>query len=241
MLVLIIPLVLAVVLESRSFKNIAAAPFVILAMLYFLLDTLRRTAFVGVAVALLFLAIYKYRVLLPFLAGAILYFSVRLPENMAERINFLWLEITHFPYPGGSLMERVVGVKMALSNWLYRPLLGKVLGAYSLSSVVSHNQYAQMILEIGLLGLGAFLWFIVSIAKLCRSGANDETDKLYSGLCMGFLAGILGWMVMCLGTISFTSIRTMNCFMIVTAIVVAYHKIAVSDQRSNERLTNSAI
>jgi hypothetical protein len=237
-LVLIIPLAVAIAIESRSFMVIAIAPFAVLVMLYFLLDTLRRSAFVGVAAAFLFLAIYKYRVLLPLLAGAALYFRARLPENVAERVSFLWTEITQFPYPGGSLIERVMGVKTAVSDWLYRPLLGRGLATYSLQDPVSHNQYAQMILETGLLGLACFLWLVVSIAKLCWKGAKDapvlersegtdfassETeDRLYRGFCIGFLAGILGWMVMCLGTISFTSIRTMNCFMIVTAILVAF-------------------
>ena len=221
-LVLIIPIVIALPFEKRSFGYILAAPFAVFFMTYFLVDTLRRTAMIGVAVAVLFVAVHKYRTLIPFLAGAVIYFSVRLPENMAERINFLWLEITQYPYPGGSLPIRVAGVKTAVAKWLYKPLLGSGLGTYKLGSAVAHNQYSHILLETGVLGLGAFLWFIASIARLCWEGMNNAMDSLYRSLCIGFLAGILGWLVMNLGTISFTSIRTMNCFMIMTAILVAY-------------------
>lgn len=229
-LALIIPIVITIAFEKHSFAYILAAPFVVFFMTYFLADTLRRTAMVGVAWAILFLAVYKYRALIPLLALAVLYFSVRLPENIAERVNLLWFEVTQYPYPGGSLAERVIGVETAMSNWLYRPLIGNGLGTYRLGTVVAHNQYAHILLETGILGLGAFLWFIASTAKICWKGMSNTTNSLYRGLCIGFLAGILGWLIMNLGTVSFTSIRTMNCFIIMTAILVGYSRISVLDK-----------
>jgi len=239
-LVLIIPIVIAIAFEKRSLPYVLVAFLAVFFMTYFLADTLRRTAMVGVAVAILFLAVCRYQTLIPLLVITTLYISVRLPENVAERINLLWLEMTQYPYLGGSLPLRVASVKIAITEWLYRPLIGSGLATYSLDSAVAHNQYAHTLLETGMLGLGAFIWFLTSIARLCWEGISNAMNNLYRGLCVGFLAGILGWLIMNLGTISFTSIRTMNCFMIMTAILVASSRtINANDSLVGEPATQS--
>ena len=230
-LVLIVPIAIAIAIEKRSFVHTLPLPFAMFFMIYFLLDTLRRTAMVGMAMAILFITMYKYLALLPLLAGAVLYFGDRLPENIARRIAFFWVEVSQYPHKGGSLGIRIAGVRQAITSWFYRPLVGTGLGSYTLGSAVAHNQYAHILLETGILGLGAFFWFIALIAKLCWNGIKNTTDRLHRGFCIGFLAGILGWLVMNMGTISFTSIRTMNCFMIVTVILVAYSKIPMNEER----------
>ncbi|HGE72004.1 TPA: hypothetical protein ENX78_14290 [Candidatus Poribacteria bacterium] len=230
MLVLIVPVMIAIAFEKRSFKYILPLPVVLFFMIFFLADTLRRVAMVGIAVAILFLAIYKYLALLPLMAIFAIYFRIKLPENIVERINFLWLEVSQFVstgtfVQGGSLAERVTGVKEAVANWVYHPFIGRGLGSYLLSSNVAHDQYALMVTETGILGLGAFFWLLFSIVKLCWNGTKNRDNSLYRGLSIGFLAGILGWLIMNLGAISFTSIRTMNCFIIVTAIFVAFSRV----------------
>jgi hypothetical protein len=230
LLVLILPIVVAIAVANRSFLHISAAaiggPF----MMYFLLDTERRVAFVGASVALLFIAIYRYRFLLALWAGIVCYSAARLPERMVYRIKYLWVEISHLDawrglpiaeVGSGSFYLRVQGAKRALANLLYRPLIGRGIGTHLLDIDITHNQYAQLLSELGILGTAAFFWFILSISRLCWRGIKMDTDNMLRGYCIGFLAGLIGFCVMALGAIVFTSIRTMEFFMVMTAVLTA--------------------
>lgn len=218
---LMLPIVLAIAIETQSFQYIIAAGIISPLAIFTLLDTLHRTSFIGTAVALLFLVLYRYRILLPLLAGIIFYVSTHLPARIMYSINFLWWEISKYPFPGGSLPARVEGLKEAIGNFTYRPLLGRGLGTYGLSSRVSHNQYALFLMETGLLGLAFFLWFIFSAIKLALQGIKVTTDSLHRAFYVGYLAGLIGWLVAVLSAPNFSCIRTMESFMIMTSILVA--------------------
>jgi O-antigen ligase len=130
----------------------------------------------------------------------------------------------------------VQGVKESLSGFLYRPLIGRGLGAYDIATAISHNQYAQFLSEVGILGMGAFWWLIVSLVKLCWRGIKESMDNLHRGYFIGFLAGLIGWLVMNLGTTSFTSIRTMEFFRIMMAVLVASHSMVLKDVGTHEQV-----
>ena len=230
LLVMILPIVIAIAAETRTSFHITFAAVASPLMAYLLLDTLRRSAFVGAGVALLFLAIFRYRLLSIPLVGAVYYSIAYLPQRVIRRILFLWEELAQYPKQGGSFPLRMRGVKESLSIFLYRPLIGRGLGTYSLACAISHNQYSQFLSEVGILGMGAFLWLIVSLVRLCWRGIKESevtdafrptVDNLHRGYFIGFLAGLIGWLVMNLGTISFTSIRTMEFFMVMTAVLTA--------------------
>jgi len=53
---------------------------------------------------------------------------------------------------------------------------------------------------------------------------KEAVNPLYRGYCIGFLAGLLGWLVMNLAVISFSTIRPMGFFMTMTAILVAINR-----------------
>ena len=223
---LIFPIMLAVAIETRSVLYIILAAISGGPMVFTLLDSLVRHAYVGGAVSLLFLGIYRYRILLPILAGATIYTAARLPERIIQRIDFLWLEVSQYLstgsfHPGGSFVCRVSGAEEALSNFLYRPLIGRGLGSYSMASAVSHTQYSQVILETGLLGLSSFLWLIFSAIKYAFRCIKVTDERLYRGFCIGYIAGLIGWLVANTATIAFSAIRTMECFIIMTAILMA--------------------
>jgi len=224
LLVMILPVMIALAFEAESIFHKIFAVFGFPLGMYLLLDTLRRSAFIGVAVAFLFLTLFRYRGLSIPLAGASVYFAARLPKNIMRRIEFLWEEIAQYPKPGGSFPIRVHGGLQALRKFLYRPLIGEGLGTYKLNVAISHNQYALFLVEVGLLGIAAFFWLIYSCGKLCWQGMKEAVNSLHRAYCIGFLAGMLGWLVMNFAVISFSTIRPMGFFMTMTAILVAINK-----------------
>ncbi|MBD3182769.1 hypothetical protein GF312_10790 [Candidatus Poribacteria bacterium] len=218
---LILPILISTAITMKSPIYTAFAAFASIPVVIALMDTMQRVSYIGTMVSLLFLAIYKYRSLIILFILGIYYSIGRLSQNFIQRASFLWEEIIHYPHPYGSLPYRVAGVMEAFRNILYRPLIGKGLGTYSLGAAVSHNQYAQLLLETGILGLGTFLWFIFNALKTGFHMGKVTSNKLYRGFCYGYIAGVIGWLVACLGTINFTSIRSMEVFIVATAIVIS--------------------
>ena len=198
-------------------------------MVFMLLDSLVRHAYVGGAVSLLFLGLFRYRFLLPIVGGATVYAAARLPERIMERIDFLWVELYQYLstgsfHPSGSFFVRVSGVTIAINNFYRRPLIGRGLGSSLMGSHVSHTQYSEVIMETGLLGLGAFLWIILSAIKHAFGHVRITDEPLHRGFYVGYIAGLTGWLVACLATLAFSAIRTMECFIIMTAILMACSK-----------------
>jgi hypothetical protein len=220
-IILILPIILAVAFETRSRWYIVLAVICSYPMVSTLLDTLVRHAYLGGVAMLLFLAVYRYRFLLPMLAGVTFYASTRLPERVIWRIQFLWKEITQYPYPGGSLPVRTLGVKVAINEFAYSPLVGKGLGSYAMNAPVSHNQFTQVLIETGLLGLISFLWILFSSAMLAFRGIKNTIERLHRGIYIGYIAGLIGWLFSASGAPPFSAIRTMETFIIVMAIVMA--------------------
>ena len=220
-ILLILPIVLAVAFETRSRWYIVLAVIGSYPMVSTLLDTLVRHAYLGGVAMLLFLTVYRYRFLLPIVAGATFYASTRLPERVLWRITFLWTEITQYPYPGGSLPVRVRAITEAISEFAYSPLVGKGLGSYTMDAPISHNQFTQVLIETGLLGLISFLWILFSSAMLAFRGIKNTSERLHRGIYIGYIAGLIGWLVSASGAPPFSAIRTMETFIIVMAIVMA--------------------
>jgi hypothetical protein len=220
-IILILPILLAVAVETRSPWYIALLVIGSYPMVSTLLDTLVRHAYLGGVAALLFIVIYRYRFLLPLLAGATFYASTRLPKRVFDRINFLWLEFIQYPYPGGSLPLRVRAIKEGITGFVYSPLIGRGMGTYEMNSPISHNQFVQILLETGLLGLISFLWILFSSAILAFRGIINTNERLHRGIYIGYIAGLIGWLVSASGAPPFSAIKTMETFIIVLAIVMA--------------------
>lgn len=59
----------------------------------------------------------------------------------------------------------------------------------------SHNQYLDIVAQVGLLGLTAFLWFIAEVARLAWQLRNEVEEGFARAYIYGVLGGLAGMMV----------------------------------------------
>ena len=97
-----------------------------------------------------------------------------------------------------------------------RPIFGHgVSGWYFID-----NQFMRVLVETGLLGLTAFIFLLYSIFKEGWRVYRATDDKLYKGICIGFLAGLVGLVVHSLGANTFIIIRIMEPFWLLAGIIM---------------------
>jgi O-antigen ligase len=116
-----------------------------------------------------------------------------------------------------------------LEAYMKRPIFGYgITGWYFID-----NQFIRVLVETGLLGLTAFIFLLYSIFKEGWRVYKATEDKLYKGITMGFLAGLLGMIVHALGANTFIIIRIMEPFWLLAGIVMAIPTIEAKELSRN--------
>jgi O-antigen ligase len=80
----------------------------------------------------------------------------------------------------------------AVTRWLS---LGVGRALYLDPRVSSHNNYIDLYAQLGLVGLGFFLWFLVEVGRLGWRLAPRFEDDFRGGYVQGALAGLAGTLV----------------------------------------------
>jgi O-antigen ligase len=113
---------------------------------------------------------------------------------------------------------RIVVFNIAVDKLKKEPVFGYGVGS---SLRVLDNQYARILIEVGLLGLILFIWLMRSIFINALRNLNKlREDNFSRGLIVGFIAGLVGLLVHSVGAESFIIIRIMEPFWFMAAIVM---------------------
>lgn len=192
------------VLLSRAgwaYKGLAASAFALGG--FGLVLTFSRGGWVGAAVsgAILCVAAWRRRWLRPWffvaLAVAVLTAGLAFHEQIEHRL---------FKDDKGSADVRIPLMRLAWGIIVDHPWLGVGVNNYADRMLrhaledgwawiaVVHNKYLLVWAETGILGLAAFLWFLLATLRrgwVCRNSG----DRLLSLLAIGFTAGVAGQMV----------------------------------------------
>jgi len=117
------------------------------------------------------------------------------------------------------------------------PLFGCGLNTYSLTApyykvaegggIYSHNSYLQMAAEIGLLGLGAFLWIVFCFFTMGFYYFNKEKDYL----ALGLLSGLLAFLVHAFFDNHLYALQLVVLFWLVLGFGTAVMKIRASESK----------
>lgn len=197
--------------------------------------TFSRGSYIGLAVAVLVLAVLKDARLLLVVAAMALVVPGWLPAGVTARVESIPHEISTLEMAdggGNALAARIDSYRVATVRLSERPLLGHGPGVVALARLES--QYAREAVEGGLVGLAVFLWFLARTARLGSEVLRSARVGLDRGLGLGYLAGLAGMVVAGLGAIPFTTIRTMEAFCIATGIVVVVWRLQREDSGQAE-------
>ena len=103
------------------------------------------------------------------------------------------------------------------------------------------NEYFRVIGDLGLVGLFGFLWLLFRPLRLSSRGYRLASEGTFArGLCGGYLLAILCMMIHAWGATTFTSIRTMETFMVLTGLFLSQWNLLLQEQGAKDDETESS-
>jgi hypothetical protein len=184
-----------------------------------LLSTLSRTSLVAIGAGSLLFAVLKDRRLLTLLAIFAALLPVLAPATVWNRVESIFG--TAVGAGPSSWLARVEAWEKHVPRVLgENPVLGFGTGSIAFGEI--DNEYVRILVDNGLLGLAAFLWILFRMA----SHANRLTRELPEGtfersFASGYWIALWTLIVHAVGCTSFTAIRTMESFMVLTGLFLA--------------------
>ncbi len=203
-LVTMLPISVAFFFQTRKglWKTFHAACCTM--MIFGILLSYSRGAFLGVMVVFVFFAIklgrrsrFEIAVLLIAAAGAMLLLA---PSGYGDRLLSIFMPELD---PNGSADSRRGELFRSLYVALRHPLLGIGMGNYqpnmSYKGLVTHNSYTQVGSEMGLTALALYTMYIVSplrkLARVARETVGVREDSHFYYLALGLQASLLVYLV----------------------------------------------
>jgi hypothetical protein len=195
-------------------RTAAAAAVVLLGIP--LLYTYSRTSFVALAGATLIFGAVKDRRLLMVALIVGLLLPVIAPDSIWERISTI-SGMTTGESPS-SWLSRVAAWVMEGGRTMDKsPLFGFGLASIPLGQV--DNEYVRVFVDTGVLGLFLFLWVMGRLGRRAHSLVNSfEPHTFERGYASGYCIAFIAMAIHAIGATSYTSIRTMECFIVLTGL-----------------------
>jgi hypothetical protein len=193
-------------------RLVCAAASVILGLV--LLFTYSRTSFTAIGLAFLVFGVLKDRRLLVILLVAAIVFPFIAPATVWDRVLSIG-GVAVGPTPGswGSRLYAwtVVGGRTMAES----PLFGLGVGAVPMGEV--DNEYVLAFAQTGILGVGFFAWVLIRLLRRANSLFNDLPPQTFErGLAAGYAMALVAMIVHGVGATSFTTIRTMESFVVIS-------------------------
>lgn len=233
-LVLMLALVAGLYLTSQSLARkflLASLAVLIVLPLLFTLSRASYLALIPLAGAL-FVWSERKRFLAALLALALVLAPLVTPKPVLDRILFT---VTQPVYPG---QVQIGGVRLDTSTserfrawseaifteWPKHPLFGHGVTGYRFLD----SQYPRVLMEMGLVGLVAFLWLQIGLFRQAITVLKATRDPLFKGVALGFLAGLFALIGHSIGTNTFIIVRVMEPFWLLAGMVTMVPQLEAS-------------
>jgi len=220
-LILNIAIALGLFLHATSGPGRMATAAAVVLLGIPLLYTYSRTSFVAIMFASLLFGLLKDRRLLAVALIAAFLTAAVAPESIWHRISTISGVATG--NEPSSWSSRVWAWQLSGGRALQEsPLLGFGLASIKLGMV--DNEYVRVLVDTGILGLGLFLWVLGGLAFKATALVGKMAPQTFErGYASGYWIGFVAMMIHAIGATSYTSIRTMECFIVITGLFGALY------------------
>jgi hypothetical protein len=209
-------IVVGLLLQARTFRHRLAASSAVVILGLTLLYTFSRTSFAAVAVGCILFGILKDRRLLAGATFFALLLPTAAPTGVWERLSTI-SRVVSGPDPD-SWAARLAAWNTALSHvFSTSPLLGNGLGSVKFGDVDS--EYVRIVADSGILGLALFSWVLWRMGRQTWTVLGRLAPGTFgSAYAAGFLMALTTMAVHAVAATTFTSIRSMECFMVLAGL-----------------------
>ena len=189
------------------------------ALLTALLYTFSRASYVAFGVALLAFGVFKERRVILILMLIVVLVPLAAPDAITSRIGTI-AGVLEEQGPS-SYESRVYAWTETLRRVAQEsPLLGFGLGSIELGWIDS--EYYRALSDTGFLGLILFGWLLVRVFRVANRGYDSlPPGGFHKGYAAGYWIAFGSMVVHAVASTSFTSIRTMEMFILLTGLFVA--------------------
>lgn len=198
-LVMIIVLSVSLFIQTRSGTHRSLLLFLIALLLVSLVFTYTRSAWIGLALAVLGVAILKNRKLL--IVAPLTFYGLMLAfPFISLRFDALF-NPELFRYT--SLAWRIELWSASIPYFLSHPIFGNGFGTFQLIGfqiddwfAAAHNDYLRLLVETGIIGLSGFLILLVSLARLGIKARRKATGRYFGYITTGFVCFLSAYVLM---------------------------------------------
>lgn len=219
-LVMHLAIFVSLFLHLPSIRGRIASLLGVGALFYTLMFTFSRTSYMSLLISITLFSILKYRRLIVLVLVLAVLFPLLAPGAVLTR--FLTI-VGIFTGPGPESWEaRVSSWEDNRDRIFNSPLFGSGPSSIPLGDVDS--EYVRVAIDIGVLGILGLAWLLgrlaVTVYRLYDQFEGPSFLRAYAG---GYFMCLTGIMVHAFGATSFSAIRTMESFMILSAFMVVLH------------------
>jgi len=219
-------IVFSLMIYQKSFIKKFVLGFFCLLIFLPMLYSFSRTVYMMMAAGLVILAILsKLKWLRLLVLAAFLAAPIIAPGKVKERVAFTWTDAVNPNRELGvdvSFQERIYSFRRAGNALKINPILGLGMASWDYPD----NQYARTLHEIGILGMGLWLWIFFRLYKLSR-WVFDVSEGTFKGLALGYAAGVFGILIHGFGACTFYIVRIMEPFWFISGLVVSLYQMKV--------------
>jgi O-antigen ligase len=206
-------------------------------MIYILLFTLSRGAYLGILIAYLSLIFLSKKgrfalVMVALLATVLL--PTFIPIEVVNRIKHTFIPGREFEIMGTpitldvSVSDRVLQINEVLTQWVKSPLFG-----YGITGLgFKEGQYVRLLGEIGIVGLVIFFWLIFRLLKNILKSYQTTEDDFAKGISLGLLVSLIGLLFHSWSANVFIIVRIMEPFWFLAALVISLPELSTKETLS---------
>ncbi len=180
----------------------------------------KRNILIGVLIIIILLSIFFFP---QKVKDRIKYTFIPQEQEAIKPIVFMGITL------GPSASARIRDWERKFRDWQKKPFLGYgITGRGFLDS-----QFIRTLVELGLVGLVAFVLLLGAIFKNTLKIYKGANDELLKGLALGFLAGHIGMIFHALTANTYILIRIMEPYWFLAAMVMSIPKIEAKENEQN--------
>ncbi|MEW6607262.1 MAG: O-antigen ligase family protein [bacterium] len=199
--------------------------------------TFTRTAWIGVLFMILTISILKYRRLLIIMPLILAFLIVVIPV-IPQRFSDIFNPLSYWRNP---LETRFWLWQGTFSFFFDKPFLGYGLGAFESlalealnSPKYAHNDYLRLLLETGILGLGAYLLLLFTLIKDTFKTYQRTKEPYFQAITLGFISVFVAFIIMNITENLITDVTIQWYFWIYAAMVHSIYHIEQREVKNHE-------
>lgn len=199
-----------------------------------LILTYTRAAWIAVFLAILLLGTFRYRKLL-LISVPLFFLLIKFNPFVTQRLADVF-EFSSYYNSENSFISRVNLWSEAIPLIFSRPILGHGLSSFRFGfREMAHNDYLRVAFETGLIGLGAYLWILLSLLRRAIYMYRRIGMQYFKSLTLGFISILIAYVTIMLTDNLMRSLVVQWYFWIFAGIAYSLYKVDTERAQKEHR------